>query len=323
MSKWYFTFTVLLASCWAQLANQAVPEMQLTVRVDYEDDRAASANLRVELLSAYGSSVDTRVTDGFGSVIFSRLSPAKYKLRISGVEVVTTETGEIDLTESGPNVTEHVSVKRVKSPNPAGLMPATDLNIPSGAKKEFDKGASSMEKKNWSDAKDHFSRAVAIYPKYALAFNNLGVSYAKLGQGPQAVESFRSAIELDENMGQANTYLGQFYYDNKDYKQAEPRLLRAAAADPKNPQILTALANTQMQNGEPELALASAQKVHSLPDHKKYAIAHLIAAEILSSRGENQKVAEEYRFYLEEDPKSAMAPRVKDALAKLNVAAPK
>jgi len=54
-----------------------------------------------------------------------------------------------------------------------------------------------------------------------------------------------------------------------------------------------------------------------LPDHQKFAIAHLIAAQILSNRGDNQKVAEEYRQFLQEDPSSPLAQRVKDALTKL------
>jgi tetratricopeptide (TPR) repeat protein len=316
-------FFMLLASCIAQTASQAVPQEQLTVRISYEDDRRASANLRVELLSAYGSSVETRVTDGFGSVIFSRLQPAKYKLRVSGIDVVTTETNEIDLTQSGPNATEYVTVKRVKQPNPAGLTSTADLNVPPEAKKEFDKGAAAMEKKSWSDAKDRFNRAISLYPKYASAYNGLGMSCLKLGQGPQAVEAFRTAIQLDENQPQANSYLGQFYYENKDYKQAEPRLLRAAAAEPKNPQVLMALANTQLKNGEADQALASAQKVHSLPDHNQYAIVHLIAAEVLSGKGDNKKVADEYRLFLEEAPSSPMAGRVKEALATLTAAAAK
>ena len=96
------------------------------------------------------------------------------------------------------------------------------------------------------------------------------------------MESFRTALQLDEHLWQANVYLGRFYYDNKDYKQAEPYLLRAASAEPRNPQILMVLANTQVQNGEADQALANAEKVHSLPDHTKFAIAHLIAAQILN-----------------------------------------
>jgi Tfp pilus assembly protein PilF len=313
---------VLVATCTAPLLGQANPEEQLNVRVIYEDDRTASANLRVELLSVFGSSISTRTTDGFGSVIFARLRPAKYKLRVGGVGVVTTETGELDLTDSGPNSTIYVSVKKEASDRiGSGLLSVADMSVPSAAKKEFDKGTESMEKKKWTEAKDHLSRAVSIYSKYALAYNNLGVTYVKLGQGAAAVESFQNALRFDENMGQANFYLGQFYYDNKDYKQAEPCLQRAAVAEPRNPQILLALANAQMQNGETDPALANAKKVHSLPNHQKFAIAHLIAAQILSNRGDNQKVAEEYRQFLMEDPSSPLAPRVKDALTKLIPAA--
>ena len=322
---WRFLRSVLLmATCTVPLLSQANPEEQLNVRVTYEDDRTASANLRVELLSVYGSSISTRTTDGFGLVIFARLRPAKYKLRISGVGVVTTETGELDLSDSGPNSTISVSVKKEASDRiGSGLSSVADLSVPSAARKEFYKGAESMEKKNWTEAKDHLSRAISIYPKYALAHNNLGVTFLKLGQGAAAIESFQNALHFDENIGQANLYLGQFYYDNKDYKQAEPCLQRAAVAEPRNPQIFLALANTQMQNGEIDPALANARKVHSLPDHQKFAIAHLIAAQILSDRGDNQKVAEEYRHFLQEDPSSPLAPRVRDALTKLTPAAGK
>ena len=72
---------LLVATCTIPLFGQANPEETLNVRVTYENDRAAPANLRVELLSVYGSSISTRTTDGFGSVIFERLRPAKYKHR--------------------------------------------------------------------------------------------------------------------------------------------------------------------------------------------------------------------------------------------------
>ncbi len=174
-----------------------------------------------------------------------------------------------------------------------------------------------MQHEDWNNAETLLERAIAIYPKYALAHNNLALVYVHLNQREKAVESFRTAAQLDEHLQSANLYLGQFYYDNKDFKQAEPYLLRAASADPRNAQILLAVANSQMKNGESDLALANAQKVHSLPDHKKFAIAHLIAAQVLTDRGENQPAREEYRQFLREDPGSPLAGRVKDALAKL------
>jgi Tfp pilus assembly protein PilF len=216
-----------------------------------------------------------------------------------------------------PVSTEFVRVQREPQRSDVAPLPPIDVNVPPEARKEFDKASEKLEQKNWADAKPHLERAIAIYPKYALAYNNLALTYLNLNQGEKAVETFRTAAELDEHLPQANLYLGRFYYDNKDYKQAEPFLLRASDGAPKNPQILLALANTQMKNGELDQSLLNAQKVHSLPDHKQFAMAHLIAAQILSDRGKTQDAAEEYRRFLREVPESPMADRVKDALSKL------
>ena len=107
------------------------------------------------------------------------------------------------------------------------------------------------------------------------------------------------------------------YYENKQYKEAEPYLLRSVANQPKNAQILIVLANTELQNGENALALANARKVPSLPDHKQFAISHLIVAQALTGKGQDDEIAKEYDEYLKEAPDSPLAPRVKDALAKL------
>ena len=295
---------------------------QLTVRVTGDDDQPAPPRLTVQLLSISGSSVDIRTTDGTGTVRFERLVPAKYKVRVSGDGILTADLDDIDMTDSGANLTQYVRVHRTAGNVDTLGVPTVDLKIPPEARKEFDKASEKMEQKNWTEAKTHLDRAISIYPKYALAYNSLAMVYVNLNQGEKAVESFRTATELDEHMQQANLYLGHFYYDNKNYKQAEPYLLRASGGEPRNAQLLLALANTQMQNGEADPALANAQKVHSLPDHKKFAVAHLIAAQILSDRGDTQHSREEFQLFLREAPDSPMAPRVKEALAKLD-AAPK
>src|SRR5258708_10305741 len=316
---------IVIAACAAQLRAQGraaptiVTEVQLTVRVAFEDETPVPADVQVELVSIYGSGMDSIATDSAGKVRFTQLTPAMYKLRITGFGIVSTETREIDMTES---TTISVHVKRTTSTTNTTSLGPIDVTVPPEARKEYEKAAEKMNEKNWVEAKTHLDRAIAIYPKYALAHNNLALVYVNLKQGDKAVESFRTAAQLDDGLQQANLYLGQFYYDNKNYKQAEPYLLHAVNADPRNPQILTALANAQMQNGEPEQALANAQKVGSLPepDRKKFAIAHLIAAQVLSDRGENQRAQKECRQVLKEDPSSPIAARVKEALAKLDTA---
>jgi len=319
----FFIGVLLITACAVQLTAQipaapnVVKQGELAVRVTYENDRPVGPNVRVELLGAYGGIVQTLTTDTSGMVHFTRLDPARYKLRVTGDGLVTAETAEIDMTDSGPRVNQSVQVRRVLGAADALPRAAIDASIPPDARKEFDKASQKMEHQDWSGAQPHLEHAIAIYPKYALAHNDLALVYMHLNQNEKAVASFRSAVELDEHLQSANLYLGQFYYENKDFKQAEPYLLRASSADPRNPQILLAVANSQMKNGETEQALANAQKVHAVPDHKKFAVAHLIAAQVLTDRGENQRAREEYRQFLSEDPGSPLAARVKDALAKL------
>ena len=131
------------------------------------------------------------------------------------------------------------------------------------------------------------------------------------------MEAFRSATQIDPTQQQANLYLGQFYYDNTQYKDAEPYLLRSAANQPTSAQILTALAYAELQNGETELALSNARKVRSLPNHKQFAFSHLIVAQALDGKGKDDEIARECEEYLKEAPDSPLAPRVKDTLAKL------
>jgi Tfp pilus assembly protein PilF len=313
-------FLLVIGSCaaLAQAPSDIPKQLQITVRVTYDNDRGLPANLRVVLASAYGSTVDTRTTDGYGTVMFSHVSPGKYKLIVSGFGIQTTDSGEIDLSDSVPNVTQYIRVHKTEGPSaPGGETSVADQNVPGNAKKAFEKGMNNLEHKDWEGARQRFEEALAIYPKYAIAKNGLAMAYVNLGQGEKAVETFRAALDLDERLPSANLYLGHFYYDNKKYAEAEPYLTRAEAADPQNAQILTALANCQLRNGKPDMALASARKVHSLKDHSKFAVSHLVAADVLTSRNQNKEAAQEYELFLKEDPKSPLAPRVREALTKL------
>jgi Tfp pilus assembly protein PilF len=127
-------------------------------------------------------------------------------------------------------------------------------------------------------------------------------------------------LALDEHIADANLNMGHMLYDDKKYKEAEPFLSRALIAEPLNPQLLTVLANTELQNGDLDLALANARKVHTIPNHQKFAISHLIAAQIFESRDSSKEAAEEYKLFLQEDPRSPLAPRVKEALGRIEAA---
>jgi tetratricopeptide (TPR) repeat protein len=291
----------------------------ITVRVTYQQNHRPAPALRVELLSPLGGMAGMRTTDGNGGATFDGVGTGRYQVRVSGpdVETTTSETIETGGGQGGPYITEHVEVRLTEKAEANAPGPALAVVIPEAARQEFNLGSKEMDKKRWEEAKDHFQKAIASFPKYAEAFNNLGQVEIQLKDGKNAVEAFRSATQIDPTLQQANLYLGHFYYENIQYKEAEPYLLHAAADQPKNAQLLTALANTEMQNGESDLALATARKVPSLPDHKQFAISHLIVAQALTGKHQDDEIAKEYEKYLKEAPDSPLAPRVRDALAKL------
>ena len=290
----------------------------ITVRVTYQQNHRPASGLRVELISPRGGMASIRTTDGNGGATFDGVGSGRYQVQVDGPNIETTK-GEIFETggSQGPYITEHIEVRLTETAGAETARPAIAQIVPEAALQEFNLGSKEMDKKHWEEAKVHFQKAIAAFPKYAEAFNNLGQVEIQLNDGKNAVEAFRSATQIDPTLQQANLYLGQFYYDNTQYKEAEPYLLHAVADQPKSAQLLTALANAEMQNGETDLALANARKVTALPDHKQFAISHLIVAQALTGKGKDDEIAKEYEEYLKEAPDSPLAPRVKDALEKL------
>jgi Tfp pilus assembly protein PilF len=322
---WFWTLAVAFLSA-ASAAQQtttmgggtAAGITTISVRVTYQQNHRAAAGLRVELDSPLGGMSGIRTTDGNGGATFDGVGGGRYQVQVSGPDIETTKSDifETGGANGGPYITERIEVRLTEKAD-ANAARALAVVVPEAAQQEFKLGSKEMEKKHWEEAKDHFQKAITAFPKYAEAFSSLGLVEIQRKDGKDAVEAFRSATQIDPTQQQANLYLGQFYYENLQYKEAEPYLLRTATDQPKNAQVLTALANVELQNGETDLALGNARKVPSLPNHKQFAISHLIVAQALTGKGQDDEIAKEYEEYLKEAPDSPLAPRVKDTLAKL------
>jgi tetratricopeptide (TPR) repeat protein len=77
--------------------------------------------------------------------------------------------------------------------------------------------------------------------------HQLGSVYEKLGRSPEAVASYRRAVETDPANAAAWFDLGVHYYNTGDYKNAEAAYKAALKADPTNSRAHANLASTYRQ----------------------------------------------------------------------------
>lgn len=115
------------------------------------------------------------------------------------------------------------------------------------ARDHLNKGVNAFRAAQFQEAIDHFQQAAALDPQLLNARLYLAMSYfqqyAPGGESPdnkkigeQAIDAFKNVLELNPNNGTALAYIGQLYYNMKDFdhaKEFEQRRLSLDANDPE------------------------------------------------------------------------------------------
>jgi tetratricopeptide (TPR) repeat protein len=192
------------------------------------------------------------------------------------------------------------------------LVTAVDLNIPRNARKEFDKASEFMAKQNWTKAIEKLQQTTAIYPGYAVAYNNMAVAYAHLGDLTRERESLEKAIRINDHLALAYLNLARMNLSMNDFPHAEILLRHAATLDSSDPITLILLAYSELMNHHLDEAIATCRKTHGLPH--PHAFAHRLAARALEKENKiAESVAELHLFLAEEQP----GPRAESARQEL------
>jgi tetratricopeptide (TPR) repeat protein len=290
------------------------------VRLTYENDRPASGQIRVQLLTMTGSTIGEQFTHDQGQVSFHNVSPGNYRLLASGTDI---EDSEARITVESRESTHFEWVRVKLRPNAAtqqsktmGAISTAMLNIPDKARKEFDKGIAEMKKNDIADAQKHFSKATEIYPQYAAAFNNLGVIAMKSGNSVEGKALFQQAIDADGSNPGGYVNLARCLMMEKKIPEARTALTRATSLNPNDPEALTLMSHAQLMAGELDAAINTAHRVHSM-EHQHFAVAHLVAASAYEQKHQTEAAIAEYKLYLKESPDGPKAPDVRVALQTL------
>lgn len=291
------------------------------VHIVYPSDHSAGLHVRVRLLSGGGMPMSESFTNDQGIAEFAGVPIGDYHIVVSGEGIQETDSGEFELdrrkTSQDLYITVHSSASNTNlAVSGPPSVAAVDMNVPTGALKEFDQAAKAMASQNWAKAIERLKSAIALYPQYAPAYNNMGVAYGRLNQPAEERAALEKAISLNDHFVPAFVNLAKMSLREHDSSRAETLLESAVRADPTNVEALSLRAEAQLLNKHYDAAIATARTVHSLP-HQNFAVVHYIAARALQHENRLPDSLAELQVFLTEEPQGARADHVREEIVRL------
>ena len=313
MGRACLVMVLLASSALAQLDSSTV-QRHVKLRLRFSNG-SCDLSAHVQLIGTSGPIVDRRPDDQC-EVDFLNVPAGTYHVEISGQNF--THTDEIITTTNGTSDFE-LEVKAANdgtSRTPVGpVVSAADLSIPSKAMKEFDRSNDLINRQDFSKAIQSLNRAIAIYPSYAAAYNNLGTIYARMGERDKEREALEKAVSLNDHLAAAFLNLGRMNIAAGDFHAAEDVLQKAAASDPMDPMALVLLSYCQFQDHHIDEAIASGHKAHALQG--THASVHLISAKAFEQKRDAAGAIAELELFLKEEPTGERAEQARKDLAVL------
>ncbi len=190
---------------------------------------------------------------------------------------------------------------------------AWELAVPPKAVQEMARGNEAMGRGEWRKAIQSFEAAIARFPEYAVAYNNLGVVYVKLSEPNKALGAFERAIRLNDHLSMAYVNEARLLQTQGRLTDAEPLLKKVLSYDPRSGDALLLLAFVEYRQHKYDEAVGYARDALAV-DTTQYVLAHFVIGMALQAKSEFDTAAAEYRAFLKQAPQSPYAVRARARL---------
>ena len=219
----------------------------------------------------------------------------------AGYVSTSVEVSGLDTTRRALTLPTMIVSTAVPDAN-AFLVPIPS-RIPGRAKKEWDAAANAVDT-NPAEAATHLEAAVAASPKFAEAWQDLGIVDLRLRNDTGARTAFEHAIKIDTKFLPAYVMLSRTCLRLKDWPAAQSAAGELIKADPKHlyPQIYMHLAVAQYGLKDYAAAESSIQEAIRLDTDHKHAREEYVLGRILEAKGDLTGAKEHMSRYLQLDP---------------------
>lgn len=180
---------------------------------------------------------------------------------------------------------------------------ATSMAAPKEAKKLLDKGRESMKKNKLDEAQKSFEKAVELYPKYAIAWNELGNIHDRRKDTEAARKAYSEALNADQKY--ISPYEGLATIAARENKWPEvaditDRMIRLNPVDFPRAYFYNAVAKLNLQKLD-EAEKSAAQVLQMDPQHRMPKAEHVMGI-ILAQKQDYSGAASHIKKYIEFSP---------------------
>ena len=195
----------------------------------------------------------------------------------------------------------------------------TSLQVPDGARKEFEKGQKDERSNHLATAQQHMEKAVAIYDKYAAAWNELGKIDAANRDLDKAHQAFEKAVAVDAQYIPPYVSLAALDLQSSQWDNAAETAGKILALDPTIGFASFIQAAADFKLSRLDEAEKSAKDAESEP-HQAIPQVHVLLAQIFVQKQDYVNAQTQLRAYLKEAPHGPMAEEAKTNLEGLEKA---
>jgi Flp pilus assembly protein TadD len=259
--------------------------------------------------------------DNQGQFEFPGLAPGNYQLEIEGdrqrFEVSTEPVRVFKGAPSIVTLTLKEKVSSVKTSSAAKTASVTELaNIPSAAKREFERASKLTSEGKAEEAIVHLRKAIMLYPEFVMARNDLGAQLLGLGKLDDAADELRKAIALDQKAFNPNLNLGIVLVQQHHFAEATEVLNQALSLQASSPEARLYSGIALMALGSLEAAEKDLRTAYSLGG-TPYALALFYLGQLYMNRGDRESARQAFSEYLRDLPNADNADQVRKMIAML------
>jgi Flp pilus assembly protein TadD len=316
-------FILLLLFC-TFVAGAAQRDRSLRARVLLPDG-SPSQSLKIRLERAEGEIVRDSFTDTNGNFEVRNLGIGMYAVVVpSDDRVYATAIERVEITRNSPDVIVvniYLTPKEQSDPRRRGerrTISAREAStrIPKPALQAYKRSSRLVRDGKPEKAIAELKRAIAIFPEYVEAYNDLGVIYLKLDRIDDAIGALDKSAQLDPGAFNPRLNLGIAHVRRQDFTGSETHLRSAITIDASSPlahlYLGIALWKTdRVDEAEDELLRAIALGGSDI------AVAHYYLGQLYVRRDRIADAIAELEAYLKDKPEAADAPRVRQQIAEL------